>query len=326
VTGRAELARALEALVMVADRPVDTALLARLLDASAQEVEEACVELAAGYEVDGRGFILTRVAGGWRYQSHPDLAPVVERFVLEGQSARLSAAALETLAVVAYKQPISRAQVAAIRGVNVDGVMRTLEQRGYIAETGRDPGPGQAVLFATTEQFLEKLGLDRLEDLPDLSGFVPDAEVVELLEQGLRPSGAAPTGTPAAPTGTSAAPTGTPAAPTGTPAAPTGTSAAPTGPAPDDASGVDPGQGAESPVGVTDTPAGDDSAPPAGDADVEDLGDPLARLEETTARLDALVDEVRGRVKAAEDAVAEREDAEVEDEGAGGDGEPDDGG
>ena len=139
---RPEITRAIEAIVMVADQPIATKLLAELLEVPAAEVDAACQELAAGYEVDGRGFILAKVAGGWRYQSHPELAEYVERFVLEGQSARLSAAALETLAIVAYKQPLSRAQVAAIRGVNVDGVMRTLEQRGYIDEVGRDPGPG----------------------------------------------------------------------------------------------------------------------------------------------------------------------------------------
>jgi segregation and condensation protein B len=128
-----------------------------------------------------------RVAGGWRYQSHGDLAPYVERFVLEGQSARLSGAALETLAIVAYKQPVSRAQVAAIRGVNVDGVMRTLHQRGFIAEVGKDPGPGQAVLFGTTPLFLERLGLNDVSELPSLGGFVPGADVVEHLEAGLRP-------------------------------------------------------------------------------------------------------------------------------------------
>ena len=130
--------------------------------------------------------MLVRVAGGYRFQSHPDLAPYVERFVLEGQPARLSAAALETLAIVAYKQPVSRAQVAAIRGVNADAVMRTLQQRGYIEEVGRDPGPGQAVLYGTTGSSSSKLGLDSLADLPPLAGFVPGAEVVEALEQGLR--------------------------------------------------------------------------------------------------------------------------------------------
>ena len=123
--------------------------------------------------------MLVRVAGGYRFQSHPDLAPYVERFVLEGQSARLSAAALETLAIVAYKQPVSRAQIAAIRGVNADGVMRTLLQRGYVEETGRDPGPGQAVLYGTTPLFLERLGLDTVDQLPPLGEFVPGPEVME---------------------------------------------------------------------------------------------------------------------------------------------------
>jgi segregation and condensation protein B len=146
-----------------------------------------CAELQASYETEDRGFVLVRVAGGFRFQSHPDLAPYVERFVLEGQSARMSAAALETLAIVAYKQPVSRAQIAAIRGVNVDGVMRTLQQRGYIEEVARDPGPGQAVLYGTTRSFREKLGLDTLEDLPPLGDFVPGPEMVEALEHGLRP-------------------------------------------------------------------------------------------------------------------------------------------
>jgi hypothetical protein len=114
------------------------------------------------------------------------MAPYVERFVLEGQTARLSAAALETLAIVAYKQPISRAQIAAIRGVSVDGVIRTLEQRGYITEIARDPGPGNPSLFGTTHVFLEKLGLDTIDDLPPIAAFVPGPDVVEQLEQGLR--------------------------------------------------------------------------------------------------------------------------------------------
>ena len=126
------------------------------------------------------------MAGGYRYQSHPDLAPYVERFVLEGQRARLSAAALETLAIIAYKQPISRAQVAAIRGVDPDGVVRTLQARGYIDRGRPRSGPGQAVLWGTTPLFLERLGLDSLADLPPLADFVPGAEVVEALEHGLR--------------------------------------------------------------------------------------------------------------------------------------------
>jgi segregation and condensation protein B len=178
--------RALEAILMVADRPLEPHLLAQITETSPQRIEEILQELAASYEVDGRGFVLTKVAGGWRFQSHPDMAPYVERFVLEGQSARLSAAALETLAIIAYKQPISRAQVAAIRGVNVDGVVRTLEQRGYIAEVARDPGPGNAVLFGTTPAFLERMGINSVDDLPPIAEFIPGADVVEALEHGLR--------------------------------------------------------------------------------------------------------------------------------------------
>jgi len=165
---------------------VDSAVLAQLVERSAAQVDDLLAGLAASYEEDGRGFQLVRVAGGWRYQSHQDLSSYVERFVLSGQSARLSAAALETLAIVAYKQPISRAQVSAIRGVSVDGVMRTLQQRGYIAEVGKDPGPGNPSMFATTSLFLEKVGLNDVSELPSLGDFIPGADVVELLEQGLR--------------------------------------------------------------------------------------------------------------------------------------------
>ncbi len=129
--------------------------------------------------------MLVRVAGGYRFQTAPDLAPYVERFVLDGQPTRLSPAALETLAVVAYRQPVSRPQVASIRGVNADAVMRTLAHRGYIEEVGRDPGPGQAVLYGTTGLFLEKLGLDSLAGLPPLSEFVPGPEVVDAFERSL---------------------------------------------------------------------------------------------------------------------------------------------
>ncbi len=181
-----ESRRALEAVIMVADQPADPALLAQLVELSPAAVEEILEELAATYEAEERGFRLVKVAGGWRYQSHEDCSAYVERYVLTGQTARLSAAALETLAIVAYKQPISRAQIAAIRGVGVDGVMRTLQQRGYVDEVGRDPGPGQASLFGTTDVFLERLGLNSLDELPSLGDFVPGADVVELLEQGLR--------------------------------------------------------------------------------------------------------------------------------------------
>ncbi len=187
----AEIKRALEAIIMVADTPVQTDMLAQLTGMPAERVEAVLVDLGAEYASDERGFQLVRVAGGWRYQSHPDQAPYIEQFVLEGQSAKLSAAALETLAIVAYKQPISRAQIASIRGVGVDSVVRTLEQRGYIGEVARDPGPGQAVMFGTTPEFLMKMGLDSLSQLPSIADFVPGADVVEALEIGLRVDSAA---------------------------------------------------------------------------------------------------------------------------------------
>lgn len=186
---RDEARRAIEALIMVAEEPVETRLLAQLIEIPAAEVEQICAELSAAYATEGRGFELARVAGGFQYRSHPDQAPYVERFVLHGRSARLSAASLETLAIIAYKQPISRAQIAAIRGVNVDGVVRTLERRGYVTEIARDPGPGQAVLYGTTRLFLSKLGINSTDDLPSLAGFIPDAAIVEALETGLRVHG-----------------------------------------------------------------------------------------------------------------------------------------
>ena len=181
------LRRAVEALLLVTEEPLAVEVMAQLLEVSTERIGQICHELAAEYDATDRGFQLAEVAGGWRYQTHPDLASYVERFVLDGQSGRLSNAALETLAIVAYKQPISRAQIAAIRGVNVDGVMRTLSHRGYVDEIGRDPGPGQAVLYGTTPIFLEKLGLNDLEELPPLGDFVPGADVFEALERGLRP-------------------------------------------------------------------------------------------------------------------------------------------
>ncbi len=181
-----DLVRAIEAIVMVATDPVEPSLMAQLIEIPVEMVESLCAGLADAYEDAGHGFQLARVAGGYRFQTHPDMAPYVERFVLDGQRAKLSGAALETLAIVAYKQPISRAQIAAIRGVDPDGVLRTLQARGYVDQIGRDPGPGQAVLWGTTTSFLEKLGLDSVSDLPPIAGFVPGAEVVEALEHGLR--------------------------------------------------------------------------------------------------------------------------------------------
>ena len=182
----AESVRALEAILMVAMEPVDSSLLAQLLELSVAAVEGLCDRLAATYDEAGHGFALVKVAGGYRFQSHQDMSSYVERFVLDSQQARISSAALETLAIIAYKQPISRGQVAAIRGVDPDAVMRTLQARGYITESARDDGPGQAVLFGTTPLFLERLGIESLAALPAIADFVPDAAVVEALEQGLR--------------------------------------------------------------------------------------------------------------------------------------------
>ena len=181
--------RAIEAVVLSALEPVPPTLLAELLELPVERVTAACASLARQYEEQGRGFVLAFVAGGYRFQTHPDLAPFVERFAMEGVSSRLSSAALETLAIVAYKQPVSRSQIAALRGVNVDGVVRLLHQRGYIAPVGTAPGPGQPTLYGTTATFLEKLGLGSLADLPPVEDLLPGAEIMEQLEERVRPSG-----------------------------------------------------------------------------------------------------------------------------------------
>jgi len=181
-----ETVRAIEAIVMVAVEPVAPDLLAQLLEQPTAVIERLCAELSAAYDEAGHGFQMVKVAGGYRYQSHAELAPYVERFLLDGQRARMSGAALETLAIVAYKQPLSRGQIASIRGVDPDGVLRTLQARGYITEVARDAGPGQAIMYGTTPTFLEKLGMNSLSDLPPIAEFVPGADVVEALEYGLR--------------------------------------------------------------------------------------------------------------------------------------------
>ncbi len=179
--------RVIEATVMVSADPLPAAEISALVGLDEVLVAQACRNLANDYEDEGRGFQLAEVAGGWRYQSHPSMAPVVEHMVREGQNARLSPAALETLAIVAYKQPISRAQVSSIRGVNVEAALRSLVARGLVDEVGRDPGPGQAILYGTTSLFLERLGLASVAELPPVADFVPGPEVVDALEQGLRP-------------------------------------------------------------------------------------------------------------------------------------------
>jgi len=179
-----EARRAIEAVLMAATEPVEPHLLAQLVERPVAEVEGLCTLLAA--ECAERGFILNRVAGGYRFQTHPDLAPYVERYLLEGRRARLSGAALETLAVIAYKQPVTRAQLSAVRGVDVDGVVRSLLERGYIEDLGREDGPGHPVRYGTTRLFLERLGLDSLDHLPPLADLMPSPEVVEDLEARLR--------------------------------------------------------------------------------------------------------------------------------------------
>ncbi len=173
----------LEAILMVVDEPVPEVTLAQILERPREEVAAALCGLAAEYTEQGRGFELRKVAGGWRLYTREVCAPLVERFVLDGQQARLTQAALETLAVVAYRQPVSRARVSAIRGVNSDGVIRTLTLRGLIEEAGHDP-EHQAVLYRTTSYFLERLGLNSLDELPDLAPYLPDdVEGIEELQQ-----------------------------------------------------------------------------------------------------------------------------------------------
>ncbi|MHB8319898.1 MAG: SMC-Scp complex subunit ScpB [Acidimicrobiales bacterium] len=187
-----ELARAIEAVLLVAVEPVPASLLAELFEEPVERVELTCRSLADLYKEQGRGFILAEIAGGFRYQTHPELAQYVERFANRDVSHRLSTAALETLAIVAYRQPVSRVQISALRGVNVDGVVRLLEQRGYISPVGKLDAPGQAVLYGTTDLFLERLGLATLDDLPAVEDFLPGPEVAAEMEGRLRPGGSLP--------------------------------------------------------------------------------------------------------------------------------------
>ena len=167
------LRASLEAILLVADEPVAENVIAQVVERPTGEVAAALRDLAAAYTADGRGFDLREVAGGWRFYTRVECAGVVERFVRDGQEVRLTQAALETLAVVAYRQPVSRARISAVRGVNCDGVMRTLVLRGLVEESGSDPETG-AILFQTTGYFLERLGLASLADLPELAPFLPD--------------------------------------------------------------------------------------------------------------------------------------------------------
>ncbi|WP_262285346.1 SMC-Scp complex subunit ScpB [Micromonospora sp. MA102] len=176
----AELRGALEAILLVVDQPVSELTLAQVLEQSPERIGPMLDEIAAGYTSAGHGFELRRAAGGWRLYTRPEYATYVERFVLEGQTVRLTQAALETLAVIAYKQPVTRSRISAIRGVNCDGVIRTLVSRGLVEECGTEADSG-AFLYRTTTMFLEKLGLNSVDDLPPLAPFLPD-DVEELAD------------------------------------------------------------------------------------------------------------------------------------------------
>src|SRR5438093_10236872 len=174
-----EIRRALEAILFLADEPLSSSLLAQVVECGRGEVEEALRDLARSYEERLAGMALVEVAGGWRLMTHPEAAPFVEQFVLSSRHSRLTKASLETLAIVAYKQPVTRHQISSIRGVDTDGVVRALVERGLVAEVGRDEGPGRPILYGTTSLFLERLALPSLADLPPILPLLRDAGAEE---------------------------------------------------------------------------------------------------------------------------------------------------
>lgn len=177
-----ELRRILEAILFVATDPVPLTVLAQITEQSRDVISSELATLAMDLAAGERGVALREVGGGWRLYSHPDAAAYVERFVMAVQQPRLTQAALEVLAIIAYKQPLTRQQIAAIRGVDSDGVVATLEQRGLVAEAGKDPGPGQPTLYRTTPRFLERLGMTSLEDLSPIADLLPPVSVADELE------------------------------------------------------------------------------------------------------------------------------------------------
>ncbi len=180
--GAPTLEAACEAVLLLADEPLDLVSLASVVRRPVEQVEAVVRGLSQQYTDDGRGFDLRPVAGGWRFFTRADCSDVVRRYVIDGQQARLTQAALETLAIIAYRQPISRGRISAVRGVNVDGVVRTLLTRGLVVEAGTEPG-GHATLLATTPYFLERLGISSLDDLPPLADHVPTyAEIGDLVD------------------------------------------------------------------------------------------------------------------------------------------------
>jgi segregation and condensation protein B len=178
------LAQKLEAMLTVALEPISSEELADVVDADAELVTDTLRALRDEFSRDRRGFQIAELASGWVMQSSPDVAQWVTKFANRDVSHRLSSAALETLAIIAYRQPVSRAQITALRGVNVDGVSRLLEQRGYIEEKGRAGGPGQPILYGTTELFLDRMGLATIRDLPPIEEFMPPIEIAnELVDE-----------------------------------------------------------------------------------------------------------------------------------------------
>ncbi|MDQ4130768.1 MAG: SMC-Scp complex subunit ScpB [Actinomycetota bacterium] len=183
-----EYRKIIEAILLLADEPVPARLIGEVLEVPQAEVRRVLGELADAYRAEDRGFVLREVAGGWRLYTDPECGPWLERFVTSGSHGRLTGAALEVLAIIAYRQPISRAQISEIRGVDSDGVVKTLLMRGLISELGRDDGPGAPALFGVSDEFLERMGLRSVGDLPPLAGFMPDAEAVEDMEAKLSPN------------------------------------------------------------------------------------------------------------------------------------------
>ncbi len=179
------LSAALEALLFVTDEPVDAAKLAAMVEVDPARVEDELACLAERFEREGRGLSLLRVAGGWRLYTHPDFKDLLEKYVLSWDTRRMSEAALEVLAVVAYGQPITRAQIASVRGVSSDSTLNTLIDRGLVREAGTLDAPGNPTLYATSRSFLERFGLDSPKDLPDLADFAPDEETVRLIKERL---------------------------------------------------------------------------------------------------------------------------------------------
>ena len=177
----------IEAILFVAERPVPTEELAQVLERPIEEIRAELESMAAELEERSSGLVLREAGGGWRLSSHPEVRPYLEQFAISPAATRLSQAALETLAVVAYRQPVTRGQVSEIRGVDSERSLQTLERLGFVGEIGTAPGPGSPILYGTTELFVEKVGINELGDLPPLADHVPPAQVVEALERPFRP-------------------------------------------------------------------------------------------------------------------------------------------